>query len=299
VAVPGRPDPAVVRDLRSMGSLGVGRPNMARVYDYWLGGKDNVQADRAAAEAIRERRPEVTALAAENKEFLTRAVGHVARHGVRQFLDVGSGLPTLPPRSAGGAPRWCATHEAAHAGAPDAIVAYVDIDPVAVMHSQARRASESATVVSVTGDMRDPAAITGNPDVLAAGYQPAEPGCVILGCTLHFLDAREARACVAGFIAALAPGSCLIISVGYEPGAMRRDFTDTYNAQGGARVYRQTREGIRALFDGLEVLPPGVVDVAAWHPEPASGPPRARPPGTPERAARILGGVGRTPARAG
>jgi hypothetical protein len=258
------------------------------MYDYWLGGKDNFQVDREAAEAIKRHRPDVADLALENKRFLTRAVGYVASQGVRQFLDVGSGLPTSPVREDGAAPLWLATHEAAvDPEVPDPVVAYVDNDLVAVRHSEALLAQGSARVTAVLGDMRDPGAILGNPQISEIGLSLAEPVCLVLGCVLHFLEPSVARQTVAAFASAMTPGSYVIISVGYEGDLPSGgDFTSTYNAQQGPQVYRQTRAGVEALFDGLDVLPPGVVDAAAWRPQEPE-PPR------PGRAAMILAGIGR------
>jgi S-adenosyl methyltransferase len=258
------------------------------MYDYWLGGKDHFEADREAAEAVRAHRPDVADLALENKEFLTRAVGYVAGRGVRQFIDVGSGLPTSPRREPGASPLWLATHEAAQSAEPDAMVAYVDSDPVAVRHSQALLASGSKRVVAAQGDLRDPGAVLGDEAILGAGLTLAEPACVILGCVVHFVPPGTARRAVAAFAGAMAPGSYLIISVGFDGGhSSGGDFADAYNAQSGPAIYRQSREGIDALFDGLEVVPPGIVDAVAWRPDQ----PRSIRPG---RAATILAGVGRS-----
>jgi hypothetical protein len=98
--------------IASMTPLDVTKPNIARMYDYWLGGKDNFEADREAAEAIRRQRPNIAEQALDNKKFQTRAISYVAGQGVRQFLDIGSGLPTSPVRADGTAPLWLATHEA-------------------------------------------------------------------------------------------------------------------------------------------------------------------------------------------
>jgi hypothetical protein len=119
------------------------KPNMARMYDYWLGGKDNFEADRKAAQAVRDVRPDVAEQALDNKKFLTRAVSYVAGQGIRQFIDIGSGLPTSPARAAGEVPLWLATHEAARSVIPDTLVAYVDVDEMAVRHSQALLAGGS------------------------------------------------------------------------------------------------------------------------------------------------------------
>jgi hypothetical protein len=268
--------------VTSSKSVDPSKPNTARMYDYWLGGKDNFLADRQAANAVRERLPDVADLALENKKFLTRAVKYVAGKGVRQFLDIGSGLPTSPVRELGSEPLWLATHEAAKTQVPDAMVAYVDYDRVAVLHSQALLASGGGEVVAVRGDMTDPAAILANPDIRNAGFDPGEPACVIFGCVLHFQPPEVARQKVAEFVASMAPGSYVIISVGYDgSGPADGDFADAYNAQDGPRIYQQSLAGVNALFTGLDVVSPGIVDSASWH----NGGPVIR------RAAMILVGV--------
>jgi O-methyltransferase involved in polyketide biosynthesis len=185
------------------------------MYDYWLGGKDHFEADRRAAEAIRRTRPNVAEQALGNKKFQTRAVSYVASHGVRQFVDIGSGLPTSPVQEDGQAPLWRSTHEAATGVVPDAVVAYVDYDPVAVLHSQVFLAKGTSRVVAISGDMRGPEAILGHHEVRGAGFDLREPACVILGCVLHFVDAETADGIVGRLTGMLAPGSYLVISVGY------------------------------------------------------------------------------------
>jgi S-adenosyl methyltransferase len=261
------------------------KPNSARMYDYWLGGKDNFQADREAAEAVRELRPNVAEQALDNKRFQTRAVGWVAGQGVRQFLDVGSGLPTSAVVTEGAAPLWRSTHEAAAAAGTDPVVAYVDNDPVAVRHSQALLAGGSRTVVAFGGDMRDPAAILGDDQIRGGGLDLGAPVCVVLACVLHFVDAGTARGIVSAFARALVPGSYVIASVGFAKGSGGDSFARTYNAQAGPRIYAHSWEQITALFDGLDRIPPGIVDTAAWRPG-------WREP-TPERSSMIVGGVAR------
>src|ERR1700722_10701216 len=155
------------------------KPNMARMYDYWLGGKDNFEADRKAAQAVRDVRPNVAEQALDNKKFQTRAVGYVAGQGVRQSIDIGSGLPTSPVRAASDKPLWLATHEAAQAVIPDARVAYVDVDEVAVRHSQALLAGGGRQVVAFTGDARDPLAILRHDDLRDTGFDLSAPVGVI------------------------------------------------------------------------------------------------------------------------
>ena len=121
------------------------------MYDYWLGGKDNFEVDREAAEAVRASRPDVADLALENKKFLTRAVGYVAGQGVRQFVDVGSGLPTSPLRAPGASPFWLATHEAARAVEPDAMVAGVRVAVTVVGRPETVRGMGPGNVLVMIG----------------------------------------------------------------------------------------------------------------------------------------------------
>jgi len=264
----------------------VSKPNIARIYDYWLGGKDHFEADRRAAEAIRGTRPNVAEQALDNKKFQTRAVSYVASHGVRQFVDIGSGLPTSPVKEVGQAPLWLSTHEAATGVVPDAVVAYVDYDPVAVLHSQVLLAKGTRRVVAIPGDMRDPEAILGRQEVRGAGFDLREPACVILGCVLHFVDAETARGIVGRLAGMLAPGSYLVISVGYGAGKAGTNFASTYNAQDGPRIYAHSWEQITGMVNGLALVPPGVVDVSRWQAEQ----PTVTPTG---RSDMIVGGVGR------
>jgi hypothetical protein len=286
--------------------LDASRPNAARMYDYWLGGKDNYEADRHAADAVRRLRPNVAEQALDNKKFQTRAITYVAGQGVRQFLDIGSGLPTSPPRTdgisppraeppraeppraEGTAPLWQATHEAAQAVVPEAVVAYVDNDPVAVAHSRALLADASRGVVAASGDMCDPRAILDDPEIRDAGFDLTAPACVLLACVLHFVDAKTARDITTTLTRALAPGSFLVISVGFAQGQAGQDFASTYNAQAGPRIYAHSWEQITALFDGLDLIPPGLADTATWRPE--------RPETTrSDRSNMIVGGAGRRP----
>jgi hypothetical protein len=237
-------------------SFDASRPNAARMYDYWLGGKDNYEADRQAADAVRRLRPNVAQQALDNKKFQTRAITYVAGQGVRQFLDVGSGLPTSPARGDGAPPLWRATHEAAQKVVPDAV------------------------------DMRDPRAILHDAEIRAAGFDLAAPACVLLACILHFVDAALAKGIVTAFSRALAPGSFLVISVRFARGQAGHDFASTYNAQDGPRIYAHSWEEITALFDDLDLVPPGITNTSTWRP----GSPRTT---RTDDSSMIVGGVGR------
>ncbi|MFY9927722.1 MAG: SAM-dependent methyltransferase [Streptosporangiaceae bacterium] len=214
-----------------MTHLDTTKPSIARIYDYWLGGKDNFAADRAAAEAVRQQRPDITDLVLENKQFLTRAVTYVAQQGIRQFLDVGSGLPTSPVRA------------------------------------QALLAHGSSQVMVAEGDMLDPQGVLSSAALQAAGFSLDAPVCVMLGCVLHFLEYGTAHRVASGFIEALAPGSFAIVSLGRGDDEVGEDFASTYNAQHGSRVYNFTREEVAALFSGVDIVPPGIVPAPAWRPE--------------------------------
>jgi S-adenosyl methyltransferase len=174
-------------------------PNMARIYNYWLGGKDHFAADRAEAEKLVGLYPPLPALARENRAFLLKAAGWAARQGIGQFIDLGAGLPASPP-----------VHQAARAVRPAARVAYVDMDPVVLSHAMALLATDDG-VAAVDADLRDPAAVLGHQD-LRAVINPGRPVCVILGAALHFLDSQAARAVTGGYASLMAPGSCLVLS---------------------------------------------------------------------------------------
>ena len=246
------------------------RPNVARVWDYWLGGKDNFAADRELAEKMLAVHPVTAQMARENRQFLGRAVGYVAARGVRQFIDVGAGLPTV-----------LNTHDIARHTEPDARVAYVDNDPIVISHARSLLA-KSPGVIAVPGDMRDPGRILADPG-LTELIDLAEPACVIMSGVLHFTDPGTARDIAAAFAGALVLGSYLIISVGSGSPAEGEKFTSAYTA---ARIYIHSTEEILSFFDGLEFVSPGVVPVRCWYGD---------TPDLEPRTATFLGGVARKP----
>ena len=251
------------------------RANIARMYTYWLGGKDSFAADRAAADAVLDRFPEVADIARANRAFLGRAVHHVARQGVCQFIDFGAGLPASPN-----------VHEIAREEQPCARVVYLDRDPVVLTHARALLATDDSIAV-ITGDVRDPAQTLTDP-ALTRLIDTGEPVCVILGSVLHFLAADEADDAVAVFRRWMAPGSYLVISAGTSTGTDPELLRQLQAAYGdSAPVTGRTAEEIAAWFDGFCLARPGVVDVWAWRPDSIQRPARSR--------ARILAGVGRKP----
>jgi SAM-dependent methyltransferase len=255
--------------------IDTGTANPARIYDYLLGGKDNYPADRQAAEAILAVAPQARQGAAENRAFLQRAIGYLAEAGIRQFLDIGTGLPTRGN-----------VHEVAKQVTPDARVAYVDNDPVVHTHASALLA-DNHTTVAVLADLRDPDAILDHPTVRAV-VDLTRPVAVLLVAVLHFLpDHDDPARIVARLRQAMAPGSFLVIShatADFHP-ELAAKVTKIYR-QASAPLVPRSRSQIQRLFDGFDLVEPGLVQPAAWRPDgEGSGSPSA---------GGFYAGVGRT-----
>jgi O-methyltransferase involved in polyketide biosynthesis len=235
----------------------VTRPSIARIYDYLLYGKDNFAVDRAAADKLMESRLDPRRLSLANRAFLYRAVRFLARQGIAQYLDLGSGLPTSP-----------SVHEVAREVIPGARVVYVDHDPIVVRHNDALLATRDG-VITIRGDIRDPGAILAG-EALAACIDFGQPVAVLLLSVLHFISIEEdAPGIVARFRERMAPGSYLAVSVGTSEGAdpeMLAEATQTY---AGARMpfTLRSRAQIMDLFAGFDLVEPGVVSLPEWRPE--------------------------------
>ncbi|MCG5218661.1 SAM-dependent methyltransferase [Streptosporangium sp. KLBMP 9127] len=232
-------------------------PSVARMYDYYLGGKDNFASDRAAAEQFIQVVPGIREMARSNRAFLSRVVELLAAEGVRQFLDIGSGLPTREN-----------VHQIAHRTAPDAQVVYVDNDPIVLVHGRALLADNPRTRV-VQADMREPEDLLANEEIEDV-VDFDRPVAVLLVSMLHFVsdDAVVERVTTA-FRERLAPGSYLVITHAFE-GDVSAEVQEA-----GQRVYRSTTTGsitsrgpkdLAELVAGMEVLEPGIVPVQAWRP---------------------------------
>jgi SAM-dependent methyltransferase len=229
----------------------------ARVYDYFLGGKDHFAADRLVAERTAANAPEVTLACRENRAFLGRAVRALAADGARQFLDIGTGFPTMGN-----------SDEAAHAVAPDAHVVCVDNDPVVLAHSRAllaRRGPSRTTVLA--GDVREPRAILADPE-LCAVVDLSRPVVVLLVAILHFIpDGDDPAGIVAAFRDAMAPGSRLVFShATYDYNIKVLNNSRVYNDVTAPFVPR-SRAQVSAMLAGFELEEPGLVDVAHWRPD--------------------------------
>jgi S-adenosyl methyltransferase len=236
----------------------VTRPSIARIYDYLLYGKDNFAVDRAAAEHLMQSRLEPRRLSLANRGFLLRAVRFMAEHGISQYLDLGSGLPTSP-----------SVHEVAREIIPDARVVYVDHDPIVVAHNDALLATRDG-VITIRADVRDPEAVLAD-EALAKCIDFDEPVGVLLLGVLHFISLDEdAPGIIARFRQRMVPGSYLAVSLGTSDGAdpeMLAEATQTYAAARMPFTLR-SRPQIMDLFEGFSLIEPGLVSLPEWRPDP-------------------------------
>jgi len=266
-------------DAEAPAGVDARRANMARVYDYWLGGTDNFQADRDLGRQILAVEPSVRAIARANRDFLGRAVRFLSGAGIRQFLDIGSGIPTQGN-----------VHEAAQATNPAARVVYADIDPVVVAHSRAIL-SRNQNAAVIPADLRDPAAILAD-DTTRRLIDFSQPVGLLLVAVLHFIaDAEEPAELVATLRDALAPGSYLVLCHAAEAGPiMAQPLEKVYNQSVSGSLRIRSGSEILPFFEGFELLDPGLVSGPEWRPDPAAV---AR--GEAAHMWGLLAGVGRKP----
>jgi O-methyltransferase involved in polyketide biosynthesis len=226
-------------------------PNMARVYDHWLGGKDAFSADRGEADRLLEIYPPLRDMVRENRAFVAQAAAWAAGQGISQFIDLGAGLPASP-----------SVHAAVRAVIPTARIAYVDIDPVVLSHVRALL-SKPQGVAAVAADLRAPEAVFADRE-LQAVIDPSWPVCVILGAVLHFMAAGAARAVTSGYARLMAPGSCLIISVAhFDDEGIGKQLAQEYTA---AEWHNHTPADVASFFAGLDMAGPGVTEAQTWRP---------------------------------
>jgi O-methyltransferase involved in polyketide biosynthesis len=239
------------------GTASADQANLARLYDYALGGKDNFAVDRDLYERLEAVYPEYRAFAVANRRFLVHAVRRMTAAGVRQFLEVGSGLPTEPN-----------VHATARETVPDATVVYLDRDPVAVAHCRARLGGAPG-VHAVQHDLRDVREVLEDP-VVRGALDLDEPVGLLCVAVLHFIEHDEARRVLAAYREALAPGSWIALSTHVQDPARDRpalhaEAAGIADALGTRIVARSDRE-VEELLDGFAVVAPGVVDLAHWRP---------------------------------
>ena len=259
----GSPDETVSASVQNPGRLGpginTGTAHTARVYDYWLGGKDNFAADREVGDAIMAAIPSAPLLARENRAFLGRAVRYLAKEaGIRQFLDIGTGIPT-----AGN------THQVAQAAAPDSRIVYVDHDPIVLAHARALMTSDPAGATAfIQADFREPGKIMSDP-ALHRVLDLDKPVALMLIALLHFFtDDDNPQGIVSSLLRDLPPGSYLTIT------NLTADFMDPEQAarateagrRGGITYVPRSKAEVAEFVRGLDLVGPGVVPMQAWHP---------------------------------
>ena len=248
-------------------------PSIARVYDYFVGGRDNFAADRDLAQRLIEAFPPLMPTVVENKKFLSRAVTWAAGQGVGQFIDLGCGMPTSPN-----------THETARAVIPDASVTYIDNDPIVASHLDALLVSGNPGVTAVDGDVRDVPGILAR---VSENIDLSAPACLTMGALLHFFDAASARDLVARYAEALAPGSYVVLTVGLAVGERADRFFRLYMADGPTKLYQHSAADFATFFGPLEMVPPGVGDARTARPG------WAKVPTPPERDSVMIVGIAR------
>ncbi|MFF8955929.1 SAM-dependent methyltransferase [Streptomyces sp. NPDC014894] len=264
---------------RAADRVDTGRAHSARVYDCILGGKDHYPVDAEAGRAMCAQWPALPVHMRANREFMHRAARHLAREeGIRQFLDIGTGLPTSPN-----------LHEVVQRERPDASVVYVDNDPIVLAHAQALlTSSPEGRTAYVDADMRDPDAITGSAEFREL-LDPREPVALMVIGMLHFITPPDDHALLRRLLDPLPPGSFLAATIGTadfapeEVGRVARE----YERQGMPMVLRD-RAAAEAFFDGLDMVGPGLRQVHHWRPDPGGTPPD-------DRDVAMYGAVARKP----
>lgn len=234
-------------------------PHSARIWNYWLGGKDNYAVDREAGDKYREQAPGVVDMARASRVFLTRAVRYVAtEEGVRQFLDIGTGLPTMDN-----------THNVAQRAAPDSKIVYVDNDPLVLVHAQSLLTNTTPEGVTtyVEADLRRPDVILAEAAKVLDFDRPI--ALMLMGILGHIQDWDEAKAIVRRLLDALCPGSFLVHYDGtYEvQGAALQQAQEEYDDTGADPYVLREPAQLAELYEGLELVEPGQVSCLKWRPE--------------------------------
>ncbi len=233
-------------------------PHSARIWNYWLGGQDNYPVDQAAGEEYLKAFPGMVDVARHSRYFLARAIRYLAGEaGIRQFLDVGTGLPTVDN-----------THEVAQRIAPECRIVYVDNDPLVLVHARALLTSTPEGVCDyIDADAHQPEAILAGAERTLDFTQPI--ALMMLGIIGHIADDDEARSILRRLVDALPAGSYLVLNDGTNVSKGRTEAQDHYNEESSAAYKLRTPAQIASFFAGLELLEPGVVPVSRWRPDPS------------------------------
>nr|WP_308309700.1 SAM-dependent methyltransferase [Streptomyces sp. CHD11] len=263
--------------IEARGRIRTDQPHTARIWNHWLGGRDNYEVDRATGDRIRELHPGIGDYALADRRFLGRAVRHLAGEcGTRQFLDIGTGLPTADN-----------THEVAQRVAPESAIVYVDNDPIVLAHAGALLTSTpEGRTTYLDEDLRDVDTILEQASATLDFTRPV--ALMLLGVVIFVEDDEEAHGLVRRLMDALPSGSHLVLSHTIT----RPDMPDVdaavafWNENGTPRLTQRTPEAVTRFFDGLELLEPGVVSCNRWRPDDGTGLPAE---------VAMFGGVARKP----
>jgi hypothetical protein len=235
------------------------RPNAARVYDYLLGGGANFEVDRVFGDKLLGHAPEAASVLRQNRAFLARAVRFCVEQGVRQFLDLGSGIPTVGN-----------VHEIAQRLAPECRVVYVDNEPIAVAHCELML-EHNDNAEALQANLLDVELVLDSEPVRRL-IDPTQPMAVILAAVLHFVpDEANPYDSVAGYVGPMAPGSYLVLSHGARTGEQRYQTLRRMYDQSSTPAAVRTREQIQAFLTGTEIVEPGVVWTPRWRPDITTG----------------------------
>ena len=256
--------------------IDTGTAHSARIYNYWLGGKDNFPADREAAEAAIAANPGIVGDVQANRAFLARVVSYlVADAGIRQFLDIGTGLPTADN-----------THEVAQRLAPGSRVVYVDNDPIVLAHARALLTSSPQGMTAyLEADLADPDTILKSAARTLDFSQPV--ALMLLGIMGQVPDSDDPRAIIRRLMNPMPSGSYLALSDGVNTSETFTEAVRHYNESSANTYHPRSPEQLTGYFDGLEVVEPGVVPLTSWRPEANPFPEAGDVPG--------MCGVGRKP----
>lgn len=234
------------------------KPSPARIYDFWLGGSQNFAADRMVGQRAIDTVPGLQAGVRANRAFLGRVVRHLSERGVTQFLDLGSGVPTIGN-----------VHEAARDVNPTARVVYVDIDPVAIAHARALL-TDVTGVEAILADLREPEIVLGHP-LVRETLDLTAPIAILMNAVMHFIpDTDHPDAIVRAYTDPAAPGSFIAISHGTENPAQRSEvktLVNDYQRSTGVPLISRDAEQLGAWLTGLDIQPPGIVTIDQWHPD--------------------------------
>jgi len=249
-------------------------PHSARIWNYWIVGKDHYPADREAGDAYAEIFPRITELARVSRYFLARVVGYLAEAGIRHFLDIGTGLPTVEH-----------THQVAQRVAPESRIVYVDNDPMVLSHARALlTSSPQGSCDYLDADLRDPDTILGQ---AAAVLDFGRPVALMLMGIMGHIDDQAAYPIVRRLADGLSSGSYLALYDGSNVNDAFNKAQDRYNETGAAPYYLRSPAQIARFFDGLDLVEPGVVPCSRWRPQ-------ASPFGAPAEV-EVFGGLARKP----